>query len=78
MGVADMTTEKKSKTAPAKKESPFAQARKIYWANPSQDRATFLAACAAIQMNTATAKTRFYCLTTGRDASCKDEALRAA
>lgn len=67
----------KPKAAPADaKESPFAQARAIFWRDPKQERATFLAACADLGMNTATAKTRWYCLTTGRDASCSNANLR--
>jgi hypothetical protein len=65
----------KPEPAPAK-DGAFAQARKIFWADPKQDRATFLAACAAVGMNPKTAVTRFYCLSTGRDASCANESLR--
>jgi hypothetical protein len=69
-------TKAKIKSENTDKPSPFAQARAIFWKDPKQDRATFLAACEAIGMNPATAKTRWYCLTTDRDASCKDPTLR--
>lgn len=70
------TKGKSKKAEPKKDASPFAQARAIFWRDPKQDRATFLAACDAVGMNKATAKTRWYCLTTDRDASCANEALR--
>jgi hypothetical protein len=66
----------KKEAATAAKDSPFAQARAIFWRDPNQDRATFLAACEAVGMNPATAKSRFYCLKTGRDSSCSNPALR--
>lgn len=68
----------KKAAAPADvvQDGPFALARSIFWRDPKQDRATFLAACAEKGMNVATAKTRWFCLTTGRDASCTNEKLR--
>lgn len=67
---------KSKKSATETRAGAFAQARSIFWRDPKQDRATFLAACDDVDINPATAKTRFYCLTTGRDASCSNPTLR--